>query len=1471
MSLRIGLSWRKEDGVAWRSRIQRKGIRREKPPGRRLSFEGLEDRDLLSGVVPGGEMAVPPMASANDAALIAGAPGDRVTGVQRQTLADLPVSAQYAISASIGRDQSAYHAAANPQGLVLSNVANGFTAQLQSGVLHVSSGAETFDMSLEAFGRGSAVQQVWITGRSSSDNRVECDFGPIDAWYVNGPGGLQQGFTIAQPPAPDGEPLVVDLGLRGDLTATINAGRDGLTLTRPDGSIALNYGGLSAWDATGRVLPAWMDLGSEGGSQRLWIRVDDTGAQGAITIDPLFQQAKLTASDGAAENGFGYSVAISGDTIVVGAPGNWGYDDPSAAYVFVAPSSGWSDTQETAKLMPFGGAKGIGFGYSVAISGDTIVVTGWHTAYAYVFVKPSTGWSGDMHETAKLTPSDGSIWESVWMQVAISGNTVVAGAPYLDIGGNADQGAAYVFVEPDGGWSGDVTETAKLRASDSAARQHLGSAVAVSGDTVVVGTTGWSTGTSDYGAVYVFVKPAAGWHGDITQTAKLTASDGTAGDWFGAAAAIDRDTVVVGAMRKLIAGNNSQGAAYVFVKPESGWSGEISETARLRASDGVSLDEFGNSVGISGDTVVVGAFSADNLQGKVYQFVRPNSGWSGLMHETAALTVARDLTSNRLGSSVGISGNTIIAGAPTYMSAFVEGAAYVLACGVTLTPRALPAGLVDEPYNQTIVANHGTGTVTLTVSNLEGAISGLTVPASGSGALAISGTPTATGTATFTVTAVDSAGNTTSADYRIAIESLLLSPATLPMHTANLPYSQTITALGGIGDVTLLVSDIRGTVPGLIVPSRGTRSVAIAGTPTAGGTVSFTVTAFDSAGNTSSTRYNLRVNEPITFTPAVLRGNTVNNDYYQMVAARGGTGPVTMAVSDVQGSIPGLNVPSAAARYLLISGKSAATGTESFTVTATDYLGSTTTKTYSIVVNPPLIVTPDALPEGTAGLPYSATIDTSGGTAPVSIFITYTPDIPGLNVPTFATGSLTISGTPTAPGTETLNVFVNDSGGAYRSITYTVTINSVTQATSTVVTASPNPATLGDAVTFTATVGSNVPGADVPTGTVTFEDRGVVLGAGTLDGDGAATFTTTALSVGSHTITASYEGDADFAASSGTVTETIRPVGPIATMTVVTAFPAASARGAPVTFTARVGVDLPGSGTPTGAMVFKEENRVLGISSLDASGAAVFTTSKLSLGTHTITASYAGDDRFLASHGSAAVTIRRAVTTSTHIVASTNPAALGQSVTLTATVRAGRGVPTGQVLFKDGKTVLATVPLDAYGSASFANSDLKPGRHGITAAYQGDSTFAASARGLMLRVAKGQTTTTLLVSPDRSVRGQTVTVLASVAATVAVPYTPTGKVVFRDGAKILATFNLDANGEASLTVSTLSIGKHRITASYLGDGNFRASTSATVLEIVTSTETSSTPPAPDGKARGLASRVEKQIGYFSREKWPTVR
>ncbi|MCH8343331.1 MAG: FG-GAP repeat protein [Planctomycetes bacterium] len=254
------------------------------------------------------------------------------------------------------------------------------------------------------------------------------------------------------------------------------------------------------------------------------------------------------------------------------------------------------------------------------------------------------------NELAKLTASDAALEDRFGHSVSISGGAVVIGA-YLDDDAGIRSGSAYVFEKPRDGWV-DMTETAKLTASDAAEFQWFGRSVSISGDFVVV---------SGAGSVYVFEKPSGGWV-NMTETAKLTASDGVSFfSRFGEYVSISGDVVLIGARSDDHAGWNS-GSAYVFKKPKGGWV-DMTETAKLTASDAAAGDQFGASVSLSGDVALIGAFhqqtgKSDHDAGWVYVFRFDGTNWV----EEGKLTPSDPAANNQFGNSVAISGDVALIG-----------------------------------------------------------------------------------------------------------------------------------------------------------------------------------------------------------------------------------------------------------------------------------------------------------------------------------------------------------------------------------------------------------------------------------------------------------------------------------------------------------------------------------------------------------------------------------------------------------------------------------------------------------------------------------------------------------------------------------------------------------------------------------------------------------------------------------------
>jgi len=329
--------------------------------------------------------------------------------------------------------------------------------------------------------------------------------------------------------------------------------------------------------------------------------------------------------------------------------------------------------------------------------------------------------------------------------------------------------------------------------------------------------------------------------------------------------------------------------------------------------------------------------------------------------------------------------------------------------------------------------------------------------------------------------------------------------------------------------------------------------------------------------------------------------------------------------------------------------------------------------------------------------------------------------------PVNSSGQVSFSTSTLAVGSDTITAaYASDSLFAASSGSTVQTVQS-NFATTTTVTSSPNPSVFGQSVTFTATVTSS---GGVPVGTVTFSEGSTVLASNVaVDGSGHAAFNTSSLAVGSHTITASFTGNATWGNSSGSDSASPQVVNKAGTTTTVSSSGNPSVFSQSVTFTAAVTANSPGSGIPTGTVTFKDGNTTLGTPTLDGTGHATFTTSTLSVASHSITASYGGSSSFNSSASSALTQTVNKDATSSSVTSSLNPSTHGQTVTFTATVVAkspGTAVPTGSVMFKDGNKNLSTKTLNASGQATFSTSTLARGSHSITVVYGGSTNSLGS-------------------------------------------------------------------------------------------------------------------------------------------------
>ena len=771
-----------------------------------------------------------------------------------------------------------YGVHADPLGFAAPNGRHDFVARFSKAGLRIDGVGWQSSWRLRSVGYGDRQFAVAPARLQADGTRIELRRGAgVTEWYVNGGRGLEQGFTLSRPlsdrpeaaagldPGASKERLRLTIGVTGDLTPR-EAG-EAIELARADGTVELLYRHLVVRDAKGRTLVSRMRV-LEGA---VWLEVEDAGATWPVTVDPTFvQQTYVKASNTGPGDRFGSAVAVSGDTVVVGAywednqSENTELLNSGAAFVFVRNGSTWT---QQALLKPSNRGAGDEFGYSVAIDGNTVVI-GAHqedsgstsvnstpnenaanAGAAYIFVRSGTAWS----QTAYLKASNAGAGDDFGHSVTVSGDTVVVGAPLEDStyvenpanNSNPDSGAVYVFVR-----GTPWTQQAFLKSgSDNSASSQFGVVVSVSGDTLAIAWPYFANGSlvnvyQRFGSAWVLLKFLEGPFNSVTSVA--ASSDGT---------------IVVG---DHLVGLNDQGlaqwesgSAHVFIR--SGFDWNLQQT--LLPSNGESGDWFGFTVAISGETVVVGAIHEDGAAGNqntngfpdsgaAYVFARNGATWSQLDYLKASNVEAGDL----FGLGIAVSGNTIVVGAHDEDSGAVgvggsqnnngatnSGAAYIffsaVSCSYTLSPTS-----------QNIAAGGGTGSVNVTaplgcawsaVSNA-GFIT-VTSGANGSGNGAVNYSASANGSATPRNGTITIAGQTFTVMQAGAVSCTYLLSAS----------SQNVVAGGGSGSVGVSAPvgcawNAASNDPSFLTVTSGSNG-------SGNGTVNFSVTANGNANSRNGT------------------------------------------------------------------------------------------------------------------------------------------------------------------------------------------------------------------------------------------------------------------------------------------------------------------------------------------------------------------------------------------------------------------------------------------------------------------------------------------------------------------------------------------------------------------------------------------------------------------------------------------
>jgi hypothetical protein len=615
-------------------------------------------------------------------------------GSVKHDLLSLPLAAQGPVSAALGANNPAYRITVSDGGFQATNPAQHLKESFGHSGVHVSSGKVQLGLRVRAVGYGTSLRQLGDAIPRVKTNRVTYVRGDLREWYVDGPLGLEQGFTLSRAPAGGSAgPLTVSMAL--STTAHLSLASNGRSLTVGyRGGSSLRYGGLVTIDARGRALRSWLELRHRG----LLLRVDTRGARYPLRIDPFVQQGpKLTGGGEIGEGqfgGFGYSpstsaVALSsdGNTALIGAPADNG--SVGAAWVFTRSGSTW--TQQGEKLTGRGVIGGLGFvkfGISVALSsdGNTALIGGSPNAgargVAWVFTRSGSTWTqqGEPFTAADETTNDTSFGHSV--ALSSDGNTALIGG----FDDNEFVGAAWVFTRSGSTWT---QQGPKLTGSGEnppepggAAGSSFGESVALSsdGNTALIG--GYLDNTFR-GAVWVFTRSGSSW---TQQGAKLTGGGEVGRGEFGESVALSADgnTALIGGPGDA----DYVGAAWVFTRSDSTWT-QLGEKL-TGGGEVVPTGKFGESVALSsdGNVALIGGPLDTNGIGAAWVFRRSGPTWT---QQDEKLTGGGEVWLGIFGQSVALSsaGTTALIAGP--VDNFFTGAAWVFV-PATKTSTSLAGG-----------------------------------------------------------------------------------------------------------------------------------------------------------------------------------------------------------------------------------------------------------------------------------------------------------------------------------------------------------------------------------------------------------------------------------------------------------------------------------------------------------------------------------------------------------------------------------------------------------------------------------------------------------------------------------------------------------------------------------------------------------------------------------------------------------
>ncbi len=853
----------------------------------------------------------------------------------------------------------------------------------------------------------------------------------------------------------------------------------------PDAGVYIferDQGGVDNWGQVARMEHFPWSVALEGviavrgGANSAYVHYRDQGGS-----DNWGQVAELSASDIELGDGFGYRMSISGDTVVVGSPDK---DDDGtnsgAAYIFGRNQGGPDTWGELTKLTASDAEAGDLFGFDIAVNGDTLMIGAlWDddacisnpdcaSGAVYRFDGASS-WA----EAQKILPDNPLAGEALGHSVAIDGDTAVAGAIGDGLAGPLT-GAAYIFERDRGG--GDAWGQArKIIASDLAAGDTFGFDVSISGDIVAVSAYG---NNNDTGAVYLFERNQGGTNnwGEIV---KLTATDGAAGDFFGWSVSIQGDTVIVGSPF-----NGAAGAAYIFDR-DTGGDDNWGEVVKLTPGIGDPAGNFGSSVAVSGDTVVVGDHTYDP-SGAVYMFERDEGGADNWGEVTKLLPGSVGYYAY----SVSLDGDTlVVGGSPVSVYERNEGGAGNWGLVAELTGSDTESG---DGFGSSVSIS---GDIVVAGANHDDDACPLDSDCDSGSAYVFSRDEGGVGT--WGQLAKLNASDAEAGDYfgisvSVSGNTLIIGS---PLEDGACPSDPDCDS-GAAYAYEIIDSDTITTI------TSDDPDPSVAGESV---TIQFTVTT----------------NPPGSFTPT---GTVTVTD--NLSAA---TCSASVAAGQCDITLPNAGSHTLTATYAGDSNFTTSSDTESHTVNQADtttaitsdtpdpsVAGEAVTVQFTVTTNPP----GSGTPTGTVTVTDSASAATCSASVAAGQCDITLPN----------TGSRTLTAT-----------YVSDANFTGSSGIESHTVNQA-DTTTAIAADNPDPSMIGKVVTVTFTVTANPPGSGTPTGTVTVTDSlsAATCAASVAVGQCDLTLPT----AGTRTLTATYAGDANFNASSGAESHTVDPLNP---------------------------------------------------------------------------------------------------------------------------------------------------------------------------------------------------------------------------------------------------------------------------------------------------------------------------------------